>query len=197
MWGSLEGPQVNTSETAEVLEAIGSLGAQGRSMALATITSVTGSTYRRPGARLLVPDDGPSVGNLSGGCLEGQVEAVARDVMSDGVPRLELYDLTADDEVVWGWGLGCNGAIEVFIEPAGKAAEIAEALRTGIRDERRVAVGTVIESTIEGVAPGARVISSETDREGALGHSALEQFVSEQSERMLELGGTDIVLFED
>jgi xanthine dehydrogenase accessory factor len=160
---------VNTSETAEVLEAIGSLGAQGRSMALATITSVTGSTYRRPGARLLVPDDGPSVGNLSGGCLEGQVEAVARDVMSDGVPRLELYDLTADDEVVWGWGLGCNGAIEVFIEPAGKAAEIAEALRTAIRDERRVAVGTVLESSVPGLERGARALAVDGDQEGARG----------------------------
>jgi xanthine/CO dehydrogenase XdhC/CoxF family maturation factor len=160
---------VNLSETQEVLEAIGSLSSRGRRMALATITSVRGSTYRRPGARLLVPDDGPALGNLSGGCLEGQVEAIARDVMSEGRPRLEFYDLTADDEVVWGWGLGCNGAIEVLIEPAEAAAEIAQALATAIRDERRVAVGTVLDSSVEDVARGERVLRVDGDREGALG----------------------------
>jgi xanthine/CO dehydrogenase XdhC/CoxF family maturation factor len=160
---------VNLSETQEVLEAIGSLSNRGRTMALATITSVRGSTYRRPGARLLVPDEGPVIGNLSGGCLEGQVEAIARDVMSDGRPRLEFYDLTADDEVVWGWGLGCNGAIEVLIEPAEAAVEIAHALATAIRDERTVAVGTVLDSTVEGIARGERVLRVDGDREGALG----------------------------
>ena len=160
---------MNLSETQEVLEAIGSLSSRGRRMALATITSVRGSTYRRPGARLLVPDDGPALGNLSGGCLEGQVEAIARDVMSEGRPRLEFYDLTADDEVVWGWGLGCNGAIEVLIEPAEAAAEIAQALATAIRDERRVAVGTVLDSSVEDVARGERVLRVDGDREGALG----------------------------
>jgi xanthine dehydrogenase accessory factor len=160
---------VNLSETQEVLEAIASLTSRGRRMALATITSVRGSTYRRPGARLLVPDEGPALGNLSGGCLEGQVEAIARDVMSDGRPRLEFYDLTADDEVVWGWGLGCNGAIEVLIEPAEAAAEIAQALATAIRDERRVAVATVLDSSVEGIARGERVLRVDGDREGALG----------------------------
>jgi xanthine dehydrogenase accessory factor len=159
---------LNLSETGEVLEAIGSLAERGRPMALATITSVKGSTYRRPGARLLVSEEGGSVGNLSGGCLEGQVEAVAREVMSDSQPRLEFYDLTADDEVVWGWGLGCNGAIEVFIEPADKAAEIADALETAIRDERRVAVGTVVESSVAGIERGERVLRVEGDQEGSI-----------------------------
>jgi xanthine dehydrogenase accessory factor len=160
---------VNLSETQEVLEGIGSLSRRGRRMALATITSVRGSTYRRPGARLLVPDEGAVIGNLSGGCLEGQVEAIARDVMSDGRPRLEFYDLTADDEVVWGWGLGCNGAIEVLIEPAEAAAEIAQALATAIRDERAVAVGTVLDSSVDGIARGDRVLRVDGDREGTLG----------------------------
>jgi xanthine dehydrogenase accessory factor len=159
---------MNLSETAEVLEAMGSWARRGRTMALATITSVKGSTYRRPGARLLVSEDGTTVGNLSGGCLEGEVEAVAHDVMADGQPRLEFYDLTADDEVVWGWGLGCNGAIEVFVEPADKAAEIAEALHTAIRDERRVAVGTVLESGVDGIERGERRLRIDGDQEGVV-----------------------------
>ncbi|MBA2427157.1 MAG: XdhC family protein, partial [Actinobacteria bacterium] len=55
-------------------------------MALATIVDVKGSTYRRAGARLLVPAEGDMVGNLSGGCLEGEVEGVARVVMAGGEP---------------------------------------------------------------------------------------------------------------
>ena len=76
------------SEITDVLEAIESLEAQGQRMALATIVAVRGSTYRRPGARLLVPEEGAPIGNLSGGCLEGDVADLARVVMDEGRARL-------------------------------------------------------------------------------------------------------------
>ena len=117
------------SEITDVLAAIESMSAQGQKMALATIVAVRGSTYRRPGARLLVPEEGAPIGNISGGCLEGDVADMARVVMDEGTARLAGWDLTADDDAVWGLGLGCNGAIEVFIEPAEEAAEVAGALR--------------------------------------------------------------------
>src|SRR5437867_12873147 len=110
------------SEIADVLAAIESLSAKGERMALATIVAVRGSTYRRPGARLLVPEEGAPVGNLSGGCLEGDVADMARIVMEEGRARLAGWDLTADDDAVWGLGLGCNGAVEVVIDPADRAA---------------------------------------------------------------------------
>src|SRR5947208_10621330 len=103
------------SEIADVLAAIESLRDRGERMALATVVAVRGSTYRRPGARLLVAGSGEMVGNISGGCLEGDIADVANVVMSGGEARLVNFDLTADDEAVWGWGLGCNGAIEVFV----------------------------------------------------------------------------------
>jgi xanthine dehydrogenase accessory factor len=169
---------VNLSETWDVLAAIGSLQQRGERMALATIVDVRGSTYRRPGARLLVPDKGDVVGNLSGGCLEGEVEGVAHEVMGGSEPRLELYDLTADDEVVWGWGLGCNGAIEVFVEPAEKAAEMADALRTAIENERSVAVVTVLRSALADVPTGARLlVYADGAREGSLGSSSVDAAV--------------------
>ncbi len=146
------------SEITDVLAAIESLSAKGERMALATIVAVRGSTYRRPGARLLVPEDGAPIGNLSGGCLEADVADVARVVMEEGRPRLAGWDLTADDDAVWGLGLGCNGAIEVFIEPAEKAAEVAGALRLALQEERPISVVTVLESGREGVEAGARVV---------------------------------------
>src|SRR5439155_19765627 len=137
------------SELRDVLSAIEDGLARGDRMALATIVSVRGSTYRREGARLLVPEHGRPVGNISGGCLEGDVRATAADVMRDRTPRLVHFDLTADDEVVWGWGLGCNGVIDVFIEPAEGAASTAAALRRALDDETALAVVTVVEASGE------------------------------------------------
>jgi xanthine dehydrogenase accessory factor len=146
------------SEIADVLRAITEWHRAGRKMALATIVAVRGSTYRRPGARLLVAEGGHMIGNLSGGCLEGEVYGVAESVIASGEPQVVFYDLTADDEVVWGWGLGCNGAIEVFVEPAAKAVETAEALRRAIEDERAVAMITVLDSDTPELARGDRTI---------------------------------------
>jgi xanthine dehydrogenase accessory factor len=108
-------------EVQEVMAAAQAQDEAGRPWALATIVSVAGSTYRRPGARLLVRDDNSWVGNLSGGCLEGEVLALGADAIDDHVLRREVYDLTADEEAIWGWGLGCNGAMEVIVE-AGDAS---------------------------------------------------------------------------
>ena len=147
-----------SSEISDVLEAIETLSQRGEKMALATIVAVRGSTYRRPGARLLVRDSGELIGNISGGCLEGDVQELAKDVMSGGRSRLVDFDLTADDEAVWGWGLGCNGAVELFVEPAEKAVEVAHDLRQALEEEREVAVVTVIESEIAGIERGARLL---------------------------------------
>ena len=175
------------SELTDVLEAIESLSARGERMSLATIVAVRGSTYRRPGARLLVPEEGAPIGNISGGCLEGDVADVARIVMREGVPRIAAWDLTAEDDDVWGLGLGCNGAIEVFVEPAERAAEVAGALRAAIREERPIAMVTVLE----GDAAGARVlVRPDGATEGSLGDpssdgdaraAALEALAEERS----------------
>jgi xanthine dehydrogenase accessory factor len=185
---------MNPSETAEVLEAISRLKSEDRALALATIVSVHGSTYRRPGARLLVPEEGPAIGNLSGGCLEGDVEEVARDVMASGETRLKTYDLTAEDEAVWGWGLGCNGTIEVFVEPARRAAETADLLRTALEESRSLAVATLIESDPQRIEPGARlVLYPSGEREGSLGDRSLDQAAVSACERNLGAGITDVV----
>jgi xanthine dehydrogenase accessory factor len=98
-------------------------------MAMATIVATTGSTYRHAGARLLIPAEGEPIGNISGGCLEGDVARIGHEVMATGQPRLASFDLTADDDAVWGYGLGCNGSFEVFVEPTAGAVAAAEVLR--------------------------------------------------------------------
>jgi xanthine dehydrogenase accessory factor len=165
------------SEITDVLAAIESMSAQGQKMALATIVAVRGSTYRRPGARLLVPEEGAPIGNISGGCLEGDVADMARVVMDEGTARLAGWDLTADDDAVWGLGLGCNGAIEVFIEPAEEAAMVAGALRAALEEARPICVITVIESEDHGVEPGARIVvrpDPDAEPDGSLGSTSLD-----------------------
>jgi xanthine dehydrogenase accessory factor len=89
----------------------------GETPVLATVIDVAGSAYRRPGAKMLVTDDG-GVGHVTAGCLEGEVERVAASVRADGEPRVERYDLTpAADDDVWGLGVGCNGVVDLLVEP--------------------------------------------------------------------------------
>ena len=186
------------SEITDVLEAIESLHARGERMALATIVAVRGSTYRRPGARLLVPEDGAPIGNLSGGCLEGDVADVARLVMQEGAARLAAWDLTADDDAVWGLGLGCNGAIEVFIEPAERAVEVVGALRAALDDERPISLVTVVESEAGApVAEGSRLVVHGDGRvEGSLGDDALDgRAVAAATEQLAE-GRSEVRAFE-
>ena len=119
------------SELGELLDHAEALAARGRPMALATVVATRGSTYRRAGARLLIPAEGEPIGNISAGCLEGDVARIGRDVIASGEPRLVEFDMTADEDAVWGYGLGCNGAIELLVEPTAGALESVAALRTG------------------------------------------------------------------
>jgi xanthine dehydrogenase accessory factor len=186
------------SEIGDVLAAIEALSAKGERMALATIVAVRGSTYRRPGARLLVPEDGTPVGNISGGCLEGDVADMARVVMDEGRARLAGWDLTADDDAVWGLGLGCNGAIEVFIEPAEKAAEVAGALRVALEEERPISVVTVVESSHAGVEPGARlVVRPDGTSDGSLGDAAVDATAVEASRALLREERSEVRALSD
>ncbi len=126
---SSAGTILRVSELQEILARIEELNAAGQPMALATIVATTGSTYRHAGARLLIPAEGEPIGNISGGCLEDDVARIGREVMRTGEPRLASFDLTADEDAVWGYGLGCNGSFEVFVEPTDGALSAADALR--------------------------------------------------------------------
>src|SRR5688572_20936706 len=85
--------------------------------AIATVVKVRGSSYRSPGARMLITDDGRWVGSISGGCLEGDALRKARQVMTDKKPLTVTYDTSEESNQNLGIGLGCNGVIDVLIEP--------------------------------------------------------------------------------
>lgn len=105
-------------------------------MALATVVSVRGSSYRRPGARLLVPVTGRPVGLISGGCLEEEAARMARRAIELDAPILVTVDHSGEGDELWGSGLGCRGVIELLAEPPSMAAETIDALSAARREGR-------------------------------------------------------------
>ncbi|HET9746749.1 MAG TPA: XdhC/CoxI family protein [Chitinophagaceae bacterium] len=108
-------------EIRDILKAYEEAKKAGRQTALATVVHVEGSSYRRPGARMLIEDDGQLTGAISGGCLEGDALRKALMVMTEKRSKLVTYDTMDDDDAKFGVGLGCNGIIQVLIEPINDA----------------------------------------------------------------------------
>ncbi|HEY2713328.1 MAG TPA: XdhC family protein [Chthoniobacterales bacterium] len=97
----------------------------GEALALATLVRSRGSSYRRPGARMLIAADGKTVGVLSGGCLEEEVAACAQEVFASGRPLLLSFDTRLR--------YGCHGSIDIFVEKAPTQALDQIALALGRR----------------------------------------------------------------
>jgi xanthine dehydrogenase accessory factor len=119
------------------------LGPGARPSVLATLATVEGSSYRRPGARLLLTADGQRLGSISGGCLEEDVLVRARRVLTGGTTETVVYDTTSENDLVWGVGLGCHGVVRVVIEklPARPAWAVALAANFAARRPTLLAVG--------------------------------------------------------
>lgn len=84
---------------------------------LATVVKVEGSAYRSAGARMLVMDDGNWIGGISGGCLEGDLLKKAQQAIIRQKTSLITYDTREDDPFQLGVGLGCNGKIDIILDP--------------------------------------------------------------------------------
>jgi xanthine/CO dehydrogenase XdhC/CoxF family maturation factor len=104
-------------ELQSIIHASRAIEQRGVQAALATVVNVAGSTYRRPGARMLIAADGQTIGSVSGGCLERDVLNQAQRVLQCNTARVISYDSTSDDDIVWEFNLGCNGIVDVLIEP--------------------------------------------------------------------------------
>jgi xanthine/CO dehydrogenase XdhC/CoxF family maturation factor len=95
---------------------------------VATIVATAGSTYRKAGARMLIEADGRMTGLLSGGCFEQDLREHALGALAAGVPRTVTYDMRTDDDLVFGIGAGCEGAVRILLETAAPGGPVAVAL---------------------------------------------------------------------
>jgi xanthine dehydrogenase accessory factor len=130
----------------EVVQRIGDRLDAGGTDVLATVVDIEGNAYRRPGAKMLLDAGGSGVGSITAGCLEDELVRVADEVRDADEPRLVTYDLMEGDDEregeVWGLGVGCNGVIEVLLEPLTETYRPAVEAFTAGRD---VAVVTVLD----------------------------------------------------
>jgi xanthine dehydrogenase accessory factor len=143
-------------ETAEIVNRAIALASAGRRAALATVVRIEGSSYRRPGAKFLIEEDGETLGGVSGGCLEADVRDVGLRVIQTAVPKLLHYDTGTDDRTVWGLGLGCNGSVDIFVQPATEPVTL-EALRE-IRTRLEGGSGFAIVTAIGGEGGHGRML---------------------------------------
>src|ERR687894_683726 len=152
------------NEVRALVEAFDAANVRGERCALATVVSVEGSSYRRPGARMLVCEGGTSTGMISAGCLEADVIEHAKRVIKTGTAKLVEYNTAStSDEMAWGLGLGCNGIVRVLIEPLAFDSLYMEALRrscTGRTGAAPVSVATVHQHTLSEPAPAADLIET-------------------------------------
>ena len=137
---------------------------QGKQTALATVVHLDGSSYRRPGARMLITDEGQLTGAISGGCLEGDALRKALLVMSQQRSMLVTYDTMDEDDAKFGIGLGCNGIIQVLIEPInpGEPDNPIQLLRIVAEKREKAVVVTLFSlENKKDTQPGTRLLLKE------------------------------------
>jgi xanthine/CO dehydrogenase XdhC/CoxF family maturation factor len=155
--------------------------AAGRPLVLGIVLETAGSTYRKPGALMLIAADGNYAGLLSGGCLEGDLREHANSVRESGEPRVVSYDLRGPDDLLWGLGVGCEGAMKILLTRVARSndwqplAHLAEALAA----HRATAVGVVVESKQAAAPAGTVILPSAGTNAGAPGASSIQMALAD------------------
>ena len=175
----------------DVLDEITDWFAAGETFGLATVVNTFRSAPRPAGASMAVSPSGEVVGSVSGGCVEGAVYELARQVMESGQAVVQRYGVSDDD--AFAVGLTCGGILDVLVEPVGPATfpEFAE-VAASITAREPVAVATVVAGP---GAIGARRVVWEDRASGSLApgapHAArLDAAVDDDARGMLAQGLT-------
>jgi len=183
-------------ELRRIAEAWVELRRRGEPALLATVVETAGSTYRRPGARLLMSQDRWLAGGISGGCLEGEVLKKAWWRTREGPLVLSYDSTTTDDELSWSFGLGCNGRVEVLQERVGPEGTPTHPLDfIAGRLERRGAGVMATVFRVGRTAParvGERLLLDEAGVRSDVKDAALGEKLRADAEAALEGGRTAV-----
>jgi xanthine/CO dehydrogenase XdhC/CoxF family maturation factor len=146
------------SEMNAIVEAGAALRREGKPGLVATVVRVSGSAFRRPGARMLVSEDGWLAGSVSGGCLEGDVLRRGFWRTEDG-PAVVRYDGSGEDDLGWALGTGCNGVVDLLLERHDPTSTVDPVVfaEVALCAQQRGALATVFDGASAGVPVGARV----------------------------------------
>lgn len=182
----------------DILSALENLDPSQEPAAVATVVHVEGSAYRREGAKLLITPRGEMVGNISAGCLEGDVLEWTRRVVEQGDPVLRRYDLTSEDELVWGFGMGCNGIIDVWIEPLARVRPYLQRAQEALERGSSLALATLVAAP-EGssLKLGAKLlVPADGSPSGTLGEASLDRAVERDAHALLAQGRSKTRTYE-
>lgn len=146
-----------------IFERYSSLKTEGGQAILATVVDVKGSSYRLPGARMLIDEQGRSIGTVSGGCLENDVLTRAKQVLKTGKPTLLKYDTTQTEDSIFGFQMGCRGVIRVLLEAAQNNQSL-EFLRDCFEQRVVGAMATLIDAPKDfPISTGAKIFARATE----------------------------------
>ncbi len=181
-------------ELRRIADAWRELQKRGQPALLATVVETQGSTYRRPGARLLMSEDRWLAGGISGGCLEGELLKKAWWRTAEG-PLVVSYDsTTTDDEVSWSFGLGCNGRVEVLQERVGPErtpTHPLEFLLQRLQARRPGVLATIFRAARNsGARVGQRLVLDETGVRSDIADTALRERLQADAADALSRGRT-------
>jgi xanthine/CO dehydrogenase XdhC/CoxF family maturation factor len=157
------------------------LEAAGADYVLATIVAVEGSSYRRPGARMLLAQDGRRAGTVSGGCLEAEVARRAWWLTAEG-PVVERYS-TLEDDGDLPYGSGCGGVVYILLERRKTAGPLLHALKAAFDVRKPLAIATILEGPHAGQRAYAR-LSAKID---GVQHEGARSFCANDLEAELQV----------
>lgn len=173
-------------------EAVGHLRAE-EDVVLATVTGAQGSSPRDPGASMLVLADGTVLGSVSGGCVEGAVYEIAKQVLLDGVPVLEEFGYSDAD--AFAVGLTCGGVLTVFVQRIqAPAAELVARIADDVAAGRPVSWVSVIQHP-DPAWVGRSMVVRPDSYEGSLGERFADHAVSSDVRGVLATGSSRLMHF--
>lgn len=133
----------------------------GEKAILATVVALEGSGYRRPGARMMIDENGYSIGTVSGGCLEADVLERAKKVLATGEPVVITYDTTKDENSVFGLGMGCRGVIHILLEAVTKESRFFAFAAEHLKARKPFVAATLIKTVNPDFKVGSRILYGE------------------------------------
>lgn len=138
-------------EIREIINAYNKARKNEKRLALATLVHLNGSSYRRPGARMIVDEEGQLTGAISGGCLEGDALRKAVFCIHTQIPKLVVYDTSDEEDATIGIQLGCSGIIQVLFEPIDENDPLnpIELLKKAIHKRQNTVLVTLYTSQIK------------------------------------------------
>jgi xanthine dehydrogenase accessory factor len=155
------------TEREQLLAALEQAVSAGEPVVLATVVSAVGSVYRRIGGRMLIRGDGSSIGAISGGCLEAELIRRSRPMLRGGAPEIMSFDTRDPADAVWGSGVGCQGLVDVLVEPLlpDRIATRLPFYRQVLVPARHGVLATLIRATDDQAIPGTKVLITESSSE--------------------------------